>query len=814
MSLAGRLMATLGLDSRGFKKGLRENEGLVQRFSRTIVRLGAVMATGFAGLGVSIGRSADWLVDLDNQAKLAGESVEKFKIISIAAQEFGIEQDKLADILKDVNDKFGDFAATGQGPLADFFDNIAPKVGLTMKSFEDLSSSDALRLYVESLEKAGVSQQEMTFYMEALASDATALLPILKDQGAALEAVTAQAEALGLTLDQGTVDAARSAKREFGILSEVLRARFNAALAGLIPAIVSIVNALAPVVGAISSVFSQLVSIAGVAAVAFGTRLAVAFGVTFVASAIAATRQAVALEVALGAKSRAAALAGVSIKGLSRALGVLRGALISTGIGALVVAAGLLVDQFVKLIQKTGGLGNALSLLWRVTKEVFNRIGLAGSAAANLLVAGFLSMQASLLRVWSGIADGVTRAAEAIVDAGVGAAGAFKASFRAIPGALGDFMFQAANSVIDGVEGMINAVSRRINSFIQTLNDALALLPDWAGGGSLSIGLLGDVNLGDVNNPFQGQAEKVREAAQEAFAAAQGSSDFGKGGSQISALASDIETSAAAARTASKVFWNMATAPLDSVGALRDAMEETGGEVDATSDAVTRLQDELASLGDGEGATGGGKGKSPKEKIGAAFKYLQDKVKGFSDSLAGAIVQGNSLGDAMRGVWQKMAQDLVSSGLQNMIKNLFGFSGGGGGGLLSGIFGSIFSIPSFAKGTLNHSGGVAQVFEEGGELIDLPGGTRVIPHDLSRMMVTAAGKAAGSAVSPAVPEVTRQEVTVGFAQTSLRLSDDGQIVADIGLQTDRKISSAGRESDRALPAKVRRIQENPRDRMS
>lgn len=44
---------------------------------------------------------------------------------------------------------------------------------------------------------------------------------------------------------------------------------------------------------------------------------------------------------------------------------------------------------------------------------------------------------------------------------------------------------------------------------------------------------------------------------------------------------------------------------------------------------------------------------------------------------------------------------------------------------------NIPKIPMLAKGTLNWSGGLAQVHEKGGELIDLPHGTRVYPHDES-----------------------------------------------------------------------------------
>ena len=41
------------------------------------------------------------------------------------------------------------------------------------------------------------------------------------------------------------------------------------------------------------------------------------------------------------------------------------------------------------------------------------------------------------------------------------------------------------------------------------------------------------------------------------------------------------------------------------------------------------------------------------------------------------------------------------------------------------------SIPSFSKGTRFFKGGFAQVHEKGGEIIDLPRGTRIMPHDES-----------------------------------------------------------------------------------
>ena len=60
------------------------------------------------------------------------------------------------------------------------------------------------------------------------------------------------------------------------------------------------------------------------------------------------------------------------------------------------------------------------------------------------------------------------------------------------------------------------------------------------------------------------------------------------------------------------------------------------------------------------------------------------------------------------------------------------------GGKTFGI--NIPKIPMLAKGTQNWKGGVAQVHEKGGEIIDLPKGTRVWPHDESVRKAQKEGK--------------------------------------------------------------------------
>lgn len=62
---------------------------------------------------------------------------------------------------------------------------------------------------------------------------------------------------------------------------------------------------------------------------------------------------------------------------------------------------------------------------------------------------------------------------------------------------------------------------------------------------------------------------------------------------------------------------------------------------------------------------------------------------------------------------------------------------------IPGIGGQTFeglNIPKFARGTENFTGGPAIINEQGGEIVDLPSGTRVIPHDKSIQTAYAQGR--------------------------------------------------------------------------
>ena len=331
------------------------------------------------------------------------------------------------------------------------------------------------------------------------------------------------------------------------------------------------------------------------------------------------------------------AAAALSVKGLATALVVLRGALIRTGIGALIVGAGELVYQFTRLVSGAGGFGNAMSLLKDVAVEVWDRVSLSASAAWARVESGWASAQAVIY-------DGLQGATDAVVGWGNSAVGTFQGAFDAVkaiwaslPEVIGDLVFQAANGLIGGVESMLNAVVTRINSFIETLNSALALLPEWATGeGGVRIGTLDPVALGGIENPYAGAASAAGAAAGEAFRAAMGRT-YVDSPNLFGGMADDARGRASGYSEAAGMLSNAASRPMAAWQALRDAVSGTGEEgaaaLDSAAQSAERLNGALEDTEDQAGRAGG-----------AARQAGEDAAAGAETARAG---------------WQKVADTLA-----------------------------------------------------------------------------------------------------------------------------------------------------------
>jgi len=701
--------------TRGFGRLSREMEAANTRLAafarRAGIAVAAAASAATAGLGIIVRNAAQSADQIRQFAQVANATPESFQRWAAGARTVGVEQEKLADILKDVNDRVGDFLQTGGGPMKDFFEQIAPLVGVTAEEFARLSGPEALQLYVTSLEKAGLSQQEMTFYLEAMASDATRLLPLLRDGGAEMTRFGDQARSVGAILDGEALSSLRQTQIALGSLGMVFDGIRN-----------QIAVAVAPAVTWLAEAFVTLASEGGALRTALD---ALGENLGRMASYAAAF-----VGIMAGRWVAGLAAAALSVRGLATALVVLRGALIRTGIGALIVGAGELIFQFGRLVQGTGSVGAALGLLSDLAREVWDRMKLGMVALGLSIMAGWAEISAGITAALQTGLEAVVGFGNATLNTFQGAMEAVKVLWSALPATIGEFAYGAANALIGGVEAMLNGVAARIDGFLEGINAGLDVL-----GIEKRVPLIGTIELGGIENPFAGAAANAGAEARAAFEAAFNSDPIAPPDLGLTAAAEAARGEAARLRDMMGEVATAATAPLQSVAALREAVSASGTEAaDGLEDArtaATGLGTALQGAGEAAeaaGSSGRGAGNALREGADAAknawkataeaVRKAQEKsretAQGLAQDITGpikeALTSGEFTWETFAGAISRIAQnlatrliDLAFKPIENALINAF--SGGGG------FFGNLFG---FAKGGVFAGGAELTAFARGG----------------------------------------------------------------------------------------------------
>ncbi|MGI9565315.1 tail tape measure protein, partial [Pseudomonas fulva] len=255
--MASRSLGTLTLDLiakiGGFTgpldKAGRETQKQMAEIKKQAERLGTAVGATFAAIPAVVAglvtSSATAAKEISNLSSLAGVGTTEFQRFAAAAASVGLNQDKLSDIFKDTNDKVGDFLATGGGELKNFFETVAPKVGVTADQFRKLNSAEALQLYVTSLQKANVSQAQMTFFMEAIADEATALAPLLANGGKKFKELGDAAQSAGMIMDEQTIGAAQQFSSELTVIGQYANSAKTALAAEFMPVLAQLAKDLA-----------------------------------------------------------------------------------------------------------------------------------------------------------------------------------------------------------------------------------------------------------------------------------------------------------------------------------------------------------------------------------------------------------------------------------------------------------------------------------------------------------------------------------------------------------------------------------------
>lgn len=209
----------------------------------------AVASAAAVGAGVLAMASeyANAARELQTFASISNTTTQEFQKMAVGAETMGISSEKLADQLKDFNEKLGEFITIGSGGAVDFFEQIAIKTEGSAEGarklaleMQNLSGPQALQLYVDKLEEAGVTQQQMSFYLESMASDTTNLIPLLKDGGKGFEYWADAAERAGVIMDESAIAKAAELRVQMDLLNLQVEGAKNQFIQGLMPALVSI----------------------------------------------------------------------------------------------------------------------------------------------------------------------------------------------------------------------------------------------------------------------------------------------------------------------------------------------------------------------------------------------------------------------------------------------------------------------------------------------------------------------------------------------------------------------------------------------
>lgn len=641
------------------------------------------MATEVAALGLSVNsdevlKGTDALKDFTEKADQAGKSTDRLRDANGRFLPSGKRAndtirdteratrgavggiDGMAASLARIGAVIGTFAGVrALATTADHWSDLQSKVGAAMGEMDQApavmqrlldmanasysplqQTADAFANNVGSLRDLGMGTQSALDYTEAL-NHALVITATRGERAAGVQSALAKAMAVGKLQADGleTVLAnggrvAQALATELGTNVSGLRAMASQgkitgdvianalvnnledlrAEAAEMPA--TIADAFTILTNNFTAFVGQMDKATGASAAVSGALIALADHMPMIAGMVTALASAVAIGYV---PSIWAAISATQIFGV--ALISLRGALMATGIGALIVGAGLLMGKFYDLVLATGSLGNAWTAVKEVGAEVFGRVGLLMEALTLEGKAAAFGIKAAYMSSWADTLDGAIDFANRIIGIFRGSYEGVKAIWGQLPGALGDITFKAADATLQGVVWMINQVRGKLSEAFGDLmdNPAFSLIP----GGQAMLQALrtvtnlgGDIEMPTLENPFAGEASAAGADYREAFLQGFNTDTIGK------ELVDGLRTGAINARSASDLIgqladirWGQVTAPLESVEGLRDVLDEASSAAENTTTSLN----ELAAAG---GSGGGGKGGE------SASKFMKDLTDG------------------------------------------------------------------------------------------------------------------------------------------------------------------------------------------
>lgn len=672
----GALRVSLGLDSAAFEQDLgkvqRQLGQLSSEMNKSFLAIGAAVAAATVAIGTAIKNVIDEADDMNKLSAKLGVPIEQLSQLAYAADLAGLPMEDLSTALKKLSTAMSDAQSGGQ------FSKLFKAMGISVTDAKgQLKSSTAVMLEVSNkFDGMKDGAQKAALAVKYFGKAGLDMIPLLNDGAGSIAELMKEAEALGLTLDGRTGDAAEQFNDNMSRLGYAVKGVAVQLTVALAPALTAITEVLVFMAKEVVSMIRTLSQYSDVVLVAAGS-LAVMFSPVIGSGVLA--------------------LATAIRVGLVGALELLRAAIIANPIGAIAV-----------------GLAAVITAIYVFRDEIKQAIGVDVVGiirdVVNIIINSFTAAIEDIKFLWSNFPD--------IVGAAT---------------------IGAVNAVVSGIQTMISKATELLNGFVTTANGILSKIgveipqipvPDFSGqalpndyaerlskANNNQKKIIADIMASDplskmgnyISGIYASKPQSNGNSAADLKLPASGGGGSKKDKDPFEQTVQKAKEKIALLQKEREAIG------LTEEAASRMRLEQelinqaTDKNHQVTAKQLPILKDYAAQMSALEAAT---------RKAREALDFAKDATKGFLQDLRSGLTSGKSLfesfGNAVSNVLDKVLSKMEDAFVNNLfasdgLSGVGGAAGSAGGGILDGIGTFFKSLFGFANGGSFQVGGVGGI---------------------------------------------------------------------------------------------------------
>lgn len=260
---AEQLNIILTAKDKAFAAAMEKNAKRIASFAKTANKDLSVVSMGFdklggaaaaflsvaaiQQLGVAVRDAANKLGDLKDAAEIIGITTDALQELQYAAQLSGVSADVLQGSLQKLTKNLGDAAMGGTSAKKSL-----EELGLSGSELSAIPLDQALSRIADKLAAVQNPAQRATLAVDLFGKSGLAMVNMLADGSAGLEAMAAEAQSLGVVINRDVIYNAAEAADKLDAMSMVVSANLTAALVNLMPFVIDAAQGIASLTKAVN----------------------------------------------------------------------------------------------------------------------------------------------------------------------------------------------------------------------------------------------------------------------------------------------------------------------------------------------------------------------------------------------------------------------------------------------------------------------------------------------------------------------------------------------------------------------------------